>query len=218
MGGRGKSRPLRETGVQVSLWLRWLMAVGLLTLFAACVWFHGIEAQQPVAPAAVEKEPFPVPPALRDLALMQQTKSQRRRQRPAAFNAIRIATIPIGTASSTRRKASSWVAWIATAAIPQASDKEHGPRSAALSRGLAHVGQSRALLYLAQSRVARNSSGSSIPAICASRTSVAANCHRQRSPARTNEHDDARLHALGRGPLQQRLRPLQEARFGEATA
>ena len=50
-----------------------------LTLFASCVWFHAIDAQQPLpAPPpspVMEKEPFPIPAAMRDLALLRQSKA-----------------------------------------------------------------------------------------------------------------------------------------------
>ena len=56
-----------------------------------------------------------------------------------------------------------------------------------------------------------SSSGSSTPATCASPTSAAARPAATRSEVlpEPQEHDDPRLHALGRGALQQRRRPVQ---------
>ena len=98
----------------------------------------------------------------------------------------------------------------------RSSTKSRGARSPAASASLAHLGESGAQLHALESRIA------GVHSLCESRR-FARRPHqlrhdrlpRQRSAASPHQHDDARLHAVGRGPLQQRL---VSAQVGAASA
>ena len=97
--------------------------------------------------------------------------------------------------------------------------KEAAHVASALSRSLAHLRQSRSAPTRCSTTNRPSSSASSIPATCASPTSAAAAATPAKCWQVPQEHDDARLHAVGRGPLQQRLRAATSGRASaKATA